>query len=244
MEAVIDFRKIFRQLYTKLWLIVAATVAVSAAGLALTWTVKPDVYSARATLVGTGNNLYSVLESTQIMRNYVDMVQSARIADAVVAKLPDEHLNTAAVQKMLTSSYDKTTDSALFYITAETSDRELSMAVANAAAEAFRAEMEIISGVSLATVVDEATTATLSFDGQLDRLKVRIEFALGGWIGSCTVLALIALFGKKVTEIDDCTLQGGLELLGVIPAYDTKPQTPQIQMLGDTEWIARTMNRP
>lgn len=223
MEFAVDIRRIFRRIFSKLWLVVLITLIAASVGVSLTLQRQPNIYSAKATLVGAGNDASSIYSSSQILKNYAVMVQSLSISNIVVSNLPTYHLNAASVQHMLTASF-VTTDSGsgMLYITASSADPKLSIAVANAAATAFTVELKNVAGFELAAIIAEATTATKSFDGMFNQLKVRCEFGAGGLFLICLIITLRETFSKTVTELEDCTLGGTIELLGVIPQHNIR----------------------
>jgi capsular polysaccharide biosynthesis protein len=112
-----------------------------------------------------------------------------------------------------------TEESAIFYITAYSTVPELAVSVANAVAEAFVLEVRNVTGEDSVKILDKAETVFLSFDARSEQTKTRLTFAAGGFIAICAVIAMTELFGTKVKEVDDATLNGDIKLLGVIPNH-------------------------
>lgn len=220
LEFVIDLRRVTRRIIGNMRLVIIVTLIFAAIGVSLTWKQAPNIFTSKVTLVGIANDMYSnVITTSQIMRNYAGMVQSEKIAESVVRQLPDYKLDTVSVQAMLNTSFELTTDSALFYITADSNDPDISIAVANTAAETFISELKSITGAEIATIVDKASTSVISYNGTIGQLLTRLEIAAVGFAAICVVLSFVEIFSKKVTEGIDCTLGGSIELLGLIPKH-------------------------
>ena len=227
MEVSIDIGRIFKRLYKMLWLVALITVIATAAGVAYTWNAKPDIYEAKVTLVGAPNGSYSEsIGNTYIMRNYADLVKSERVARQVIQALPQYNLTTQSIQSMVKASFNankanstSTEDSALFIINTKTPDYNKTIAVANTTAEAFVSELKSVSGVDIAIIVDKASTAAIVYNGKTHQLLARLEFTAAGFMLICVVLGFIELMSKSVTQVMDCTLNGTIELIGVIPKY-------------------------
>jgi capsular polysaccharide biosynthesis protein len=221
LEFYLDFSRIFRKLYRQLWLIFVVTALAAAAGVAFTWNTTPDTYKAEVTLVGASNGSYSnAVGNTYIIRNYSALIRSEKIATRVIQGLPQYNLDKPVVQQMVTASFDKTADSALVFVDARAIDPVLAIDVANAAADAFVSELRNVTGADVAIIVDQASVAIIDFSGQSSQMRMRIEFAAGGFVMACVLLSLIEMFSKRISRADDCTLHGTIELLGVIPRYN------------------------
>lgn len=218
MERTIDFVKILQILIKRVWLVVVVTVLFGLAGLAYTRGDVPNVYSARASIYSVASGSYAAsVQSTYIMKDYAEIVGSKKVADRVVNALPQHNLDVKLVQSMVRTSFSE--DSAIFYVYAYSNDPALVIPVANSAAEAFVLEVGNITGADNVKILDEADTVIVSYNGQREQLKTRLVFLAVGFLLICGIIALTAVFSTKVTKVDDCTLNGEIRLLGVIPKH-------------------------
>lgn len=213
-----DFVKILQTLIRRIWLVIVVTVLFGLAGLVYTRGSVPNVYSAEASIYSVASGSYAAsVQSTYIMKDYAEIVGSKKVADRVVNALPEYNLDAKLVQTMVRTGFSE--DSAIFYVYAYSNDPALVISVANSAAEAFVLEVSNITGADNVKILDEADTVIVSYDGQREQLKTRLLFLAVGFLLTCGIITLTAIFSTRVTKVDDCTLNGEIKLLGVIPKH-------------------------
>jgi len=213
-----DFVKILQTLIRRIWLVIVVTVLFGLAGLVYTRGSVPNVYSAEASIYSVASGSYAAsVQSTYIMKDYAEIVGSKKVADRVVNALPEYNLDAKLVQTMVRTGFSE--DSAIFYVYAYSNDPALVISVANSAAEAFVLEVSNITGADNVKILDEADTVIVSYDGQREQLKTRLLFLAVGFLLICGIITLTAIFSTRVTKVDDCTLNGEIKLLGVIPKH-------------------------
>ncbi|NLT15428.1 MAG: hypothetical protein GXY05_13925 [Clostridiales bacterium] len=218
MERTMDFVKILQTLIRRIWLVIVVTVLFGLAGLVYTRGSVPNVYSAEASIYSVASGSYAAsVQSTYIMKDYAEIVGSKKVADRVVNALPEYNLDAKLVQTMVRTGFSE--DSAIFYVYAYSNDPALVISVANSAAEAFVLEVSNITGADNVKILDEADTVIVSYDGQREQLKTRLLFLAVGFLLICGIITLTAIFSTRVTKVDDCTLNGEIKLLGVIPKH-------------------------
>jgi capsular polysaccharide biosynthesis protein len=218
LERTVDFAKIIHAVIKRIWLIALVTVLIGLAGVIYTWEDIPNEYGAETSIYSVASGSYAAsMQSTSIMKDYAEIIGSKKVADRVVTALPDYNLDAKRVQTMVKTSFSE--DSAIFYVYAYSNDPALVISVANSAAEAFVLEVSNITGADNVKILDEADSIFVSYDGQKEQLKTRIIFAAAGFALSCGILVLAAIFGTRVTKVEDCTLNGEIKLLGVIPKH-------------------------
>lgn len=218
MENTIDFVRIMQKLIKKIWLIIIVTVLSALVGIVYTIGDKPNIYSADASIYSVASGSYAAsVQGTYIMKDYAEIAESKKVADRVVNALTEYNLDSPTVQSMVKTSYSE--DSALFHVSVYSSDPALAILIANAVAEAFVMEVSNITGADNVKILDEAVNTTVSYDGQSEQLKSRLLFTAAGFILICVIISLSEIFSTKVTKVSDCTLNGEIKLLGVIPKH-------------------------
>lgn len=218
MENSFDFIRIFRQLVKRIWLIVLVTAVFGIFGIIYTFGNATNVYSAEASLYSVATGSYQAsLQGFYAMTDYAEIARSKKVADRVVNALSEYNLDAQMVQSMVNTIYDE--NSAIFRINAFSNDPQLAMAVTNAVAEAFVQEVSNITGSDSVKILDSASTVSISYNGKTEQLKTRLIFTVGGFLAICVMIGLAEMFSTKVKEVNDCTLNGEIRILGVIPKH-------------------------
>ena len=132
----------------------------------------------------------------------------------------DDSLDGEKIKSMITYSYSE--QSPVYYIYATTTDPQLSMTIANAVAKAFVIEMNNIMGEDNAQILDEAYDYEQVFNGRKDQIKNILIITLLGTLLCLLVIVMISFFSNKVESVNDVTLNGEIEILGVIPNFDVE----------------------
>lgn len=219
MENTFDFVKILRQLVKRIWLIILVTVIAGLISIVYTNGNASNIYSAQVSLYSVASGSYSAsIQGFYVMKDYAEIARSKKVATRVANALPDYNLSTEMIQSMVITSYDE--NSAVFRISTHSNDPQLVTAVANAVAETFVQEVSNITGADNVKILDEASNAFVSYNGKAEQSKTRLVFAAGGFLLICVIIGLIEVFGTKVKEVNDCTLNGEIKLLGVIPKHN------------------------
>lgn len=194
------------------------TVLAGFVGIVYTLGETPNIYSAEVSLYGVASGSYTAsVQGSYAMRDNAEIVGSKKVADRVVNALPEYNLNAMTVRSMVSTSYSD--DSAIFRINANSTDPDRATAVANAAADAFVLEVSNITGADRVKILDAADSVSVSYDGESQQLKTRLIFPAVGFVLICVVISLFEIFSTKVKEVSDCTLNGEIKLLGVIPKH-------------------------
>jgi capsular polysaccharide biosynthesis protein len=90
----------------------------------------------------------------------------------------------------------------------------------NAIAKAFVTEVRNITGVDAAQVLDEATKASSYSSVKKTMIFVIILFALLGCVGTCARIFIKTLTSEKILEVNECSLDGSLEIIGILPDFN------------------------
>lgn len=189
-------------------------------GLLLAVIIRPlpqaNQYGACVTVYNTSFGEYrQALESVMAMKNYTDIVRSYKVCNRAQLFLEDRDLTTEEIQNMIKVDFGEKTYVLSIYAYSE--EPEISIAVANAVADSFIVEMQNITGSSTAEVLDEAKKSTLNVDGRKRQVILYVLLALLGGFVSIAVIITSVIFSKKIRCIANCSLNGKLDIIGVIP---------------------------
>lgn len=210
-ELNIDLKRCIKAVLRKWWLIlIVGVIFYSIAYLLSENSSRQDEYTAEATIYSASD--YSVLTL------YSDIITSTKVSEqaANILNIPD--LSAENIKKMVSfKSY-----SLVLGIHATSTDELLAIKVANAVATVFIDEVNRIAGSSLAHMLDEATTTELSYNKRLEQLKFRIIVTLIGIILLCSWIILKEVFSRKVHTLSDTSLDGEINIIGVVPSFKKK----------------------
>lgn len=207
-EINIDLKRCLNEIIRKWWLI----ILIGGVFFALSYLIsvnylREDEYTAEATVFSTTD--YSSLTL------YSDIITSAKVSDKAATLLNYSNLDTNSIKKMITVK----TYSLVLGIQATSTDEVLAIKVANAVAAVFLDEVNQITSSNGARLLDEATTADLTYNKQLEQWKFRIIVTLAGIGLLCAVIIAREIFSKKVHNISDIGLDGEIDVIGIIPLF-------------------------
>lgn len=230
----IDFAQCFRAILQKWPAILAmAGVGIILAGV-ITFFVaeQEDIYEATSSVYCTmeeSNSYTQAAESIQMMNMYVDIISSSRVAERANKILGNAYPDSESILRMLTidsgdenskNYYGVLNSSIVIKIKAQSVNKAEAIEVANAMAEAYTLEMTSITGNSSVRLLDSAQIATVVYEAEKQNM---LYMAIGAAIGMFLALAWIAvkeIFVVNLNTINDATLFGKLEIIGVIPDFD------------------------
>lgn len=229
----IDFQ--YSWLMLKRYLIGAVLLGILGflAGLAGSrWIVPPrDNYRATATV-------YSFVDASpdqtmlgiNAMRTYSEIIKSQEIAQMAAELLNDPQLTEDVIYAMLstdsryvvTSTVRYENDSALIPVYADSTNRQQSIRVANAAADAFAAKINLLMGEEIVQVLDYAESAQRTTNRRLQQWMI----ALGCMVFAAGMTLLVPIvrivLSPRIHTMMDLSLYGQIRVLGVLPKRKKK----------------------
>lgn len=221
MEIKIDFRRYFLAIKKNKLIVIIVAVASLAIGILLNYSVKPDKYRAYSNVYSVSFGSYTdSVEGVYVLQTYSDIINSRKVANRAAMIIGDDSLDGEKIKSTITYSYSE--QSPVYYIYATTTDPQLSMTIANAVAKAFVIEMNNIMGEDNAQILDEAYDYEQVFNGRKDQIKNILIITLLGTLLCLFVIVMISFFSNKVESVNDVTLNGEIEILGVIPNFDVE----------------------
>ncbi len=221
MEIKIDFRRYFLAIKKNKLIVIIVAIASLAIGILLNYNVKPDKYRAYSNVYSVSFGSYTdSVEGVYVLQTYSDIINSRKVANRAAMIIGDDSLDGEKIKSTITYSYSE--QSPVYYIYATTTDPQLSMTIANAVAKAFVIEMNNIMGEDNAQILDEAYDYEQVFNGRKDQIKNILIITLLGTLLCLFVIVMISFFSNKVESVNDVTLNGEIEILGVIPNFDVE----------------------
>ena len=107
--------------------------------------------------------------------------------------------------------------SSIMEVYAYSTNPDQAVNVANAVAQAFVIEVKSITGSEDIQVLDSAQSAKIFVDESAQQMKIILIFTVLGFLLICFIIVMITIFSSKVMSLEECQLDGSLELIGVIP---------------------------
>lgn len=228
----IDFGQCIRAILQKWTVLLAmASIGILIAAVATYFVAdQEDVYQATSSVYCVAEDNYSqTAESVQMMNIYVDIIQSSRVAERANSILGNAYPEADALLGMIT--IDTGEEDAVYYaantsivikILAESTNAMEAIDVANAMAEAFSLEMSSMLSSTSVQVLDSAQSVEVVYEAEKQNI---IYIALGAAAGVFLAAAWIAIkeiFVINLRSVNDGTLFGKLDVIGVIPDYSQK----------------------
>lgn len=216
MGQTVSFSRIFRKLVKYLWLIVIVTILTALIGFFMTRQVGSNIYKAEVTLYST--TYVGSAANAMIMNDYAEIIRSKMVADLVVNSLGDLKLNARQLRSMVNTYYKD--NSAIFSIDVSSNDPGTAIVVANAFADVFISQVNLITGQNSVKILDAADTVGVSYNAKSEQMNTRLIYAAIGFLLTCIIIGLTEILNTRVSEIGDSTLNDEIKLLGVIPRHD------------------------
>lgn len=208
------------------WMAILLVGCLALAGATLA-TFRPlaDQYLAYTTVYTVASSSEttpdSMLRSVSVLRGYAQVARSRKVLQKAVSFIPDTGVTVDMLETMVTVTYSD--DSNIITIRVESSSPNLAALAANAVAEAFVAEIRSITGLNNTTILDQAETAQLQSSGYIRQWGMRGLITLIAMAAVALVFLVVDILSKRITHPAQASLDGELELLGVIPYY-AKPR--------------------
>ena len=215
MEYQLNPRKAIDAVWTKKWIIIAVSIVSLFIGMSVTDPNAPDMYTASATIYSASYASYQEsVEGINVMTIYVDIVRSRKVAERAAARV-SQQISAEEIMGMISVSYIER--SAVLTLHAVSDRAELAVEVVNAVSEAFVQEVANIAAVESVKTLDSAQSARPYSSGFATALKMRALILAAGLFAILCLVVLFALLDTRVAFPREVTLNGEIDLLGVIP---------------------------
>ena len=223
MKCKIFLRRFLRALKKKKIIIILTFLCCLAIGIFRNFKVLDDQYEATSSIyiVSNANYTDSIGENEEyVFETYADIITSKKVADRAATMLYEECLDGATIRNMV--NYSNKKGSPVYKINVVTNSPQLSVTVANAVAKAAAIEINTITMSNNSKLLDEAYDYKQVFDGTKEQVKNILIYGLIGLAIGIVIIFIMAWSSTKVETVNDVTLNGEIEILGVIPNFDVE----------------------
>lgn len=221
MEVKVDIRRYLLAIKKNVWKIGIATIICFFIALIFNYKVKDDGYSSTASVYSAAfGSVDESLQGVTALKTYSEIITSKDVADRAAKIIGNDEINGDMIKGMVSYSYDET--SPIYRIKAVSNSPSLSITVANAVANAFVIKMNTITGEGSAQILDEAYNYEKEFDGKKEQIKGIVLITLIGMALSIVVVIGYSALSGKAMSVHDVTMNGELEIIGVIPNFDVE----------------------
>ena len=222
----IDFLKCFKALLRNYKITLFVTLIAFTIGIGTTSFVIDSNNEYEATSSVYGIVYGSFTDSSDILNSlkaYGEVVKSHKIAERASLLIGDDTIDKDKIYDMISVEYDSSTldYSAIIYIHATYYDKDVAIDVANAVAEAFVLEIANLTGKNDIQILDTADNATISYNANQTKIKTLAISIILGFIIGCAYIVIKEIFSDKMYAPKDATDYGKLDIIGVIPDFDT-----------------------
>ena len=236
----IDFQYIWLLLKRRaVWILLSAVLAFSAGAATAWWGLAclgleiNDSYRATATVFSfTDRSSDQTMLGITALQTYSETIKSRRIAEKAKDLLGYTDLSVDEIYEMLstdsryistgTSYYEN--NSVVIPVYADSDDKIESMAVANAAADAFVEEIDTLLGSDTVRVLDYAATTEQTEHADVIRLLIAAGCAAGAMLIVAACMILQTIVSPRVRTMQDISLYGQIPVLGVFPKEKKRGQ--------------------
>ena len=223
MKFKIFIMRYLRALKKKKIIVILIFLCSLAIGIAKNFKILDDKYEATSSIYTISNLSYTDLNQQKdvyTFQTYADVITSKKVADRAAEMLGNDYLDGATIRNMVTYSNKK--GSPIYKIHVITNSPQLSITVANAVATAAAIEINTITESNNSKILDEAYEYKQVFDGKREQIKSILVFAFIGLAIGFIIILIMACSSTKVETVNDVTLNGEIEILGVIPNFDVE----------------------
>lgn len=225
----IDFLRCIKAVFRNFKWVVCSTFAflfigVMAAVLCLD---TENVYDAKASVYSIAYGSYSEsANGIQAIRTYRDIVKSVRVAERAALLLGDSSLDKFAIYDMIeveegeVNAYGVESESAIINIHAQSTNPEDAIRVANAVASAYAMEVTSITNSDSVQVLDEAYYCEVTYNALKEQAILAGVITVAGFLLACVIIVLMEIFSTRIVTVEQGSLYGELEIIGVIPKQE------------------------
>ncbi len=205
MEMKIDLRRCVYELLKRTPIIIVSTLIFAVLGVIVGLSTSSEsTYSAKASVCSL------------VYGSFASISKSSRVASRAAIILGDSSLTSDDIKDM-TIVQASAESSSIMEVYAYSTNPDQAVNVANAVAQAFVIEVKSITGSEDIQVLDSAQSAKIFVDESAQQMKIILIFTVLGFLLICFIIVMITIFSSKVMSLEECQLDGSLELIGVIP---------------------------
>jgi len=175
-----------------------------------------NMYKASSSVCSTlFNDNYDNTKSVRLMANFMDLFESSLIQNKII-EVTGLTTQTKDFKRLV--NLKNSPSSTILAITARHKNPAIAVEIANATAHIMIIEadrlFETPSGIK---VLDKAYIAEYAYKSKTIHMLICFIITFMFFAGACIYYIVKALSSDKVLFIEDCTMDGELEIIGVIP---------------------------
>lgn len=175
-----------------------------------------DMYKATSAVCSTlFNDNFDNTKSVRLLANFVDLFESSKIQDKIV-EVTGNSITKKELVKM--ANLKKSSSSTVLTITTSHKNPAIAIETANAIAHVLIIEtdklFETPSGIK---ILDRPYEAEYAYKSKVVHVVIGILLAFMFFSGACIYYIVQTLSSDKVLFVEDCTMEGSLEIMGIIP---------------------------
>lgn len=190
-------------------------------GVIASFMVRSNSYSAKACLYnGQYASYYDSVAIANFMKDTQTLAQSYKISEEAIRILGDESFTVEMMQESVQIEIES--NSNIVWLVSVDDHPETAIKVVNAFTEALATEMKSIAGIENIQVLEYAQEATVVYEELTVRLLIILVTALVFAVVTSVFFMLRIIFSSSILSVDRCTLNGEIDLLGVIPEISKK----------------------
>ncbi|MCR5609258.1 MAG: hypothetical protein K6G26_09370 [Lachnospiraceae bacterium] len=180
---------------------------------------KEDEYMASATIYSSEYGSYEKsVEGITAVKDYSDIMSSTKVCSRAISIMGYEPMSIEDMKDAIKVYSDK--EKNIVMLTVVANSEEDAIAMTNAVAQAFVSEIRNITGIEAAQMLDEADRAYSHSSVKKTMVFVIILFGFLGGIGTCAIVFIKTLTSQKILEVNECSLDGTLEIIGILPDFN------------------------
>lgn len=217
-----ELREYLQIIRKRIWIVVALTLVAAIISSIVSFFVLEPIYQSNTTLYvgkktdGQEAMVYNdLLLNNQLVKDYRELVKSRLIARTVIDELQLHDMTAGQLAGKL--SVNLKNDTRLIEITAQDTDPELAMVIANKVAEVFKQKVVELMDVENVQVIDRAEVPISPV-----KPKKELNIAIATFIGLMTGLGIIFLIeylDNTIKTPEDIEKHLGLPVIGTIPVF-------------------------
>ncbi len=225
----IDFLRCFKAVFRNIKWVILSTFAFLFIGImvAVLCLDTENVYDAKASVYSIAYGSYAdSADGIQAIRTYRDIVKSVRVAERAAVLLGDSSLDKYAIYDMIeveqgeVNDYGIESESSIINIHAKSTNPEDAIRVANAVASAYAMEVTSITNSDSVQVLDEAYYCEVTYNALKQQILYTALITVAGTFLAMAVIVLMEIFSTKIVSVEQGSLYGELDIIGVIPKQE------------------------
>lgn len=174
-----------------------------------------NMFKASSSVFITVLDDYDDTNTTRLITSFIDLFDSTQILNKIVDVLGNS-ISADELKNMTTLK--KSTANTIVTVTVRNKNPAVAIETANAVSQILAIETaKFFQTPNNIKILDKATDIDYAYRGRTIHILISFLFAFLFLSCSCVYYIIKALSSDKVLFIEDCTMDGALEIIGVIP---------------------------